>query len=131
MGWSFRRTKSLGLYYRPSLLDARQLLPRETPPYRISPLGISSVVIVVGLIIYGISSSAPANASANVVSVMQTVAPVAAPVMKTVAPVAVSVTVTHVTKQHKGKHAIHRRAPVTSLEPDDMLAAEPVDAVLD
>jgi hypothetical protein len=126
MDWSFRRNKSLGLfpsaglYYQSSLLDARQLLPRETPPHRISPLGILSGVIVVGLIIYGMSFSAPANASAPVVPVMQTVAPVAVPV-----------TVTHVMKQHKGKHAIHRRAPVTSLEPDDMIVAEPMDAVLD
>jgi hypothetical protein len=126
MGWSFRRTKSLGLfpsnglYYQSSLLDARQLLPRETPRYRILPLGILSVVIAVGLIIYGISSSAPAIASAPVV-----------PVMQTVAPVATSVTAAHVIKQHKGKHAIHRRDLVTSLEPDDMLAAGPVDAVLD
>jgi hypothetical protein len=125
MGWSFRRTKSLGLfpstglYFQSSLLDARQLLPRETPPHRISPLGILSAVIVIGLTIYGISS-APANASAPVV-----------PVMQTVAPVAVSVTVTHVMKQHKGKHVIHRRAPVRSLEPDDMIAAEPMNAVLD
>jgi hypothetical protein len=121
MGWSFGRTKcprlfpSTGLCYQPSLLDTRQLLP-----YRISPLGILSVVIVAGLIIYGMSSSAPANASAPVIPVMQTVAAVAAPV-----------TATHFMKQHKGKHAIQRRAQVTSLEPDDMIVQEPENAVLD
>jgi hypothetical protein len=125
MDWSFRRTKSFGLFpgtglYQASLLDARQLLPRETPWHRISPLGTLSAVVAVGLIIYGISASAPANASAPVVPVMQTVAPVAVPV-----------TVTHVMKQHKGKHTIHRRARVTSLEPDDMIAAEPMNEILD
>jgi hypothetical protein len=103
------------------VLDARQLLPRETSPYEISPLGIVSVVIAVGLIFCGISFSAPAVESAPVVPV----------VMQSVAPVAAPVTVTHVMKQHKGKHAIHRRAPVTSFEPDDMLAAEVMNAVLD
>jgi hypothetical protein len=126
MGWSFRRTRSLGLfpgtglYYESSLLDERQLLPRETSTHRVSPLGTLSGVIVVGLIIYGISISAPANASAPVVPVMQTVAPVAA-----------AVTATHAMKPHTGKHAMHRRAPVRSLEPDDMIAAEPMDAILD
>ena len=122
MDWSFRRTYSLPsteLQHQSSLLDARQLLPRKTP-HRISPLGILSVVIVVGLIIYGMSSSAPANASAPVAPVMQNVAAVAAPV-----------TVTHVMKHNK-KHAIHRRAPVrSSLEPDDTIVQEPENAVLD
>ncbi len=126
MDWSFRRTKSFGLfpsaglYCQSSLLDARRFLPLETSPYRISPLGILGLVIVAGLFIYGISSAAPADASAPVVQVMQTVAPVAAPA-----------TVTHVMKQHRGKRALHRRAPVRSLEPDDMIAGEPMNAVLD
>ena len=124
MDWSFRRTYSVprtGLHHQSSLLDARLLLPRETPPYRISPLGILSVVTVVGLIIYGMFSSAPAIASAPVVPVIQTVAVVAAPVVAT-----------QVMKPPKRKHVIHRRAPVrSSLEPDDTIVQEPENAVLD
>ena len=123
MDWSFRRTYSLpstGLQHQSSLLDARQLLPRKTP-HRISPLGILSVVTVVGLIIYGMFSSAPAIASAPVVPVIQTVAVVAAPVVAT-----------QVMKPPKRKHVIHRRAPVrSSLEPDDTIVQEPENAVLD
>ena len=122
MDWSFRRTYSVprtGLHHQSSP-NARQILPRETPRYRISPLGILSVVIVVGLIIYGMFSSSPANASAPAIPVMQTVAVVAAPV-----------TAAHIMKKHKKMRAIHRRARVSSLEPDDTIVQEPVDAVLD
>jgi len=127
MGWSLRRTTSLGLYPsdglydQGSVLDTRQLQPRESSAQRVSPLGTLCAVIVVGLLLYGISSSAPANASS---------APVI-PVMQAAAPIGFPVTVTHVVKRHKARPAFHRRAQVLSLEPDDRIAAEPMDAVLD
>jgi hypothetical protein len=104
MGWSFRCSKSFGLFR----LDSSKSC--------ILPLGALSVIFVVG---FAMTPSIPAAASAPVAPVSQAVALITAPV-----------TPTHVAKHHKVKHAIHR-TPVTTLEPDDALVAEPVNGVLD
>jgi hypothetical protein len=70
------------------------------------------VVLVVGFIIYAISTKKPTQTSAPVAPVPQTVAPVAAPVVPK-----------HEVKKHKGKHSIHC-APGTTTKPDGAPAAE-------
>ena len=157
MGWSFRRSKSFGLfklnfsksgvgfsfgvpgarvgvnakgkkyvrggipgtglYYQSSLPDGQPgeaFQPRQ--PSRstasVSPLGILIAVFVVGLIIYGMSSSSPTTTSAPLAPVPQTVAPVAAPV-----------TPEHVVKKHRRKHAVHR-APVTAKKAEETPAVD-------
>jgi hypothetical protein len=138
MGWSFRRSKSFGLfrlnfsksgigysfgvpgarigvnakgkkylrggipgtglYYQSSLPEGQPgQLPQSTSS--ISPFAILIVLLVVGLIIFAMSSSKPTTASVPVASVPQIVAPVAAPVV------------------HKRKHVNHR-APATAMNPE-------------
>jgi hypothetical protein len=150
MGWSFRRSKSFGLfklnfsksglgfsfgvpgarvgvnskgkkylrggipgtgvYYQSSLPDA-QPGQAPQPTTRVSPLAIIIMAfLVVGFIIFAISSSTPK--AAPVAPVQQVVAPVAAPVAPK-----------HVVKR-KRKHVSHR-ALVTAKRPDEAPAAEP------
>jgi hypothetical protein len=92
-----------GLYCQSSLPDAQQLQPREAPPSSITPLGILILVLVVGFIIYAISSSTSKTVSAP-----------AAPVPQIVAPVAAQVGPKHVVKKHHRKHAAHR-TPATAV----------------
>jgi len=160
MGWSFRRSKSFGLfrlnfsksgvgfsfgvpgarvgvnakgkkyvrggipgtglYYQSSLPDAQLgqapqpgQLPQSTAS--ISPLGSLIALLLVGLLIYWISSSTPTTPSAPAAPVTQTVAPVAAPVA-----------LPHVAKKHRRKHVVHR-ASVTATKLDAAPAVEPAE----
>jgi Protein of unknown function (DUF4236) len=106
-----------GIYYQSSLPDAEpgQAPQPGQPPQStasISPLGILIAVLVVGLIIYGMSSSTQTTTSVPAAPVPQVVAPVAAPV-----------TPKHVVRKHRGKHAAHRAA-ATATKPDVAPAAE-------
>jgi hypothetical protein len=159
MGWSFRRSKSFGLfrlnfsksgvgfsfgvpgarvgvnskgkkyvrggipgtglYYQSSLPDAQpgQAPQPGQPPQStasVSPLGIWIAVFVVGLIIYGMSSSKPAATSAPAATVPQTVAPVAAPVVPK-----------PVVRKHRRKHAAHR-APAMAVMADESPAVNAI-----
>lgn len=91
-----------GLYYQSSLPDVQ---PGQTsrPASGVSPLGIVISLIVVGIIIYAMSSSKPSATSVPVAPVPQVVAPVAAPV----APKQIVV-------KHKRKHAVRRAAATTT-----------------
>jgi hypothetical protein len=150
MGWSFRRSKSFGLfrlnfsksglgfsfgvpgarvgvnakgkkyvrggipgtglYYQSSLPDGQPGQSSESAS-SVSPLAfIVMAFLVVGFIIFAISSSTPKAA------------PVA-PVPQTVAPVAASVAPKHVVKKHRRKHATHR-APATAAKQDVVPAAD-------
>jgi hypothetical protein len=151
MGWSFRRTKSFGLfklnfsksgvgfsfgvpdarvgvnskgkkyvrggipgtglYYQSPLPDAQ---PGQSPQSTasVSPLAIIIMAfLVVGFIIFAISSSTPKAA------------PVA-PVQQVVAPVAAQVAPKHVVKKHRRKHIAHR-APATAGETPAAESANP------
>jgi hypothetical protein len=160
MGWSFRRSKSFGLfklnfsksgigvsfgvpgarvgvngkgkkyvrggipgtglYYQSSLPDAQPgqaSQPGHSPQSTasVSPLGILVAVFVVGLIIYGMSSSSPTTTSAPVASVPQVVVPVATPVAPQ-----------HAVRKHKRKHAAHR-IPATATKLEEVPAAGPTE----
>jgi hypothetical protein len=154
MGWSFRRSKSFGLfrlnfsksgigysfgvkgarvgvsakgknyvrggipgtglYYQSTLPDGQ---PGESPqpPSSVSPLGILIALMVVGFIIFAISSSTSTKITAPVAPVPQVVAPVAAPVVHK-----------HPVKKHKRKHVNHR-APAMTTKPDEVPVAEPAN----
>jgi hypothetical protein len=77
------------------------------------------MAFVAGVVAFAMSSSTPATPSLPV-----------APVPPGVAPAAARLAPKHVVNQHKGTHAIHR-IPTPTPEPDDALAMEPVNAVLD
>jgi hypothetical protein len=153
MGWSFRRSKSFGLfrlnfsksgigysfgvpgarvgvnskgkkylrggipgtglYYQSSLPDGQPgQSPQSTasvPPFAI----LITILLVVGFIIFAMSSSKPTTASVPVAPVPQIVAPVAAPVVHK-----------HVVKKRKRKHVAHR-VPATTTKVDETSAAEP------
>ncbi len=149
MGWSFRRTKSLGLfrlnfsksglgfsfgvpgprvgvnakgkkyvrggipgtglYYQSGLPDA-QSGQSSQPTSSVSPLGILIALMVVGFIIFAMSTS----------TIMKT--PVA-PVPQVVAPVASPVAPKHVVKKHR-KH-VSRRVTETTAKPEETPVAPP------
>jgi len=92
-----------GLYYQSSLPDAQ---PGQAPQSTssVSPLAIIILLLVVGLIIYGLYSSKPTATSAPIAPVPHVVAPVAPPV----APPPIA-------RKHKRKHAAHR-APAPAEE---------------
>jgi hypothetical protein len=99
------------LYYQSSLRDAQpgQALQSSAS---VSPLAIIIMAfLVVGCIIFAMSSSTPKAA------------PPVAPVPQTVAPVAAPVAPKHVVKKLHQKHAV-RRARATAAEPDEAPAAE-------
>jgi hypothetical protein len=153
MGWSFRRSKSFGLfklnfsksgvgfsfgvpgarvgvnskgkrylrggipgtglYYQSSLPDGEQGQTSQSTS-SISPLGIVIALVVVGVIIYAMSSSTPTTKSIPV-----------APVPQSVVPVAVPLAPKHAVK-HKRKHAAHR-APAMATKPDVTPVAVPAN----
>jgi hypothetical protein len=80
----------------------------------VSPLGVLVALLVVGIIIYAMSSSKPTATSAPV-----------APLPQVVAPVATQVVPKHVVKKHKQKHAAHT---ALAAEPVEIPAAEPPKA---
>jgi hypothetical protein len=106
-----------GLYYQSTLPDGQ---PGQSPQptSSISPFAVLIVVLVLGFIIFAMSSSNPTKITAPAAPVPQVVAPAAAPSTK------------NVVKKYKRKHANHRVA-ARPTRPGETPATQPANPEAD